>query len=260
MKILLYDIETAPSLAYVWGKWKQNIIPDFVQHEGHMLSWAARWLGEDVTHYDAQTRYPALYKRNPLDDSKVAGTLWDLLNEADAVIAHNGKGFDNKVANAAFLRNGLGPPSPYKTIDTLIEARKHFKLPSNRLDEIGKLLHIGQKVQTGGAALWAGCMMGDSKSWQKMIEYNIGDIDLLEKVYYKLRPWMASHPNIGLYRPGETVCGKCGSTDLKKEGFAYTQVSKFQQYSCKSCGGWGRAGVSETDTKERRTLLRPIKG
>src|SRR3990167_3818406 len=42
-KILLFDIETTPNLAYVWGKYEQDVIQ--YKSEWYMLSWSAKWLG-----------------------------------------------------------------------------------------------------------------------------------------------------------------------------------------------------------------------
>jgi len=32
-----------------------------------------------------------------------------------------------------------------------------------------------------------------------MLEYNVHDVEITELVYLKLRPWMKSHPNMGVY-------------------------------------------------------------
>ena len=43
-KILLFDVETAPMRAYVWGRWKQNISLNETISEWYMLCWSAKWL------------------------------------------------------------------------------------------------------------------------------------------------------------------------------------------------------------------------
>ena len=42
LKVLIFDIETAPSLGWVWGKYDQDVI-SFEKH-WYMLSFAAKWL------------------------------------------------------------------------------------------------------------------------------------------------------------------------------------------------------------------------
>jgi transposase-like protein len=64
---------------------------------------------------------------------------------------------------------------------------------------------------------------------------------LLEKIYLKLRPFMVTHPNLNIYvNNNNPQCPKCSSNHVKKEGFSYTDVSKFQRYSCLDCKGWFR--------------------
>jgi len=53
---------------------------------------------------------------------------------------------------------------------------------------------------------------------------------------------METHPNLTVYLDEEeNKCPKCGSERIKKEGFAYTNVAKYQRYSCLDCRGWFRA-------------------
>ena len=46
MKILVVDIETRPSMAYVWRLWDENVGIDQIVKSGEMISWAAKWHGE----------------------------------------------------------------------------------------------------------------------------------------------------------------------------------------------------------------------
>jgi hypothetical protein len=47
-RVLLYDIETFPNEAYVWGKYDQNVIA--FKKEWEMASFAYKWLGEKEVH------------------------------------------------------------------------------------------------------------------------------------------------------------------------------------------------------------------
>ena len=48
MKTLIFDIETAPSMSYVFGAWKQNIGLNMdVRPEGYIMSIAYKWLDEE---------------------------------------------------------------------------------------------------------------------------------------------------------------------------------------------------------------------
>jgi len=235
-KILLFDIENAPNRGWTWGKWKQNVI-DF-EKEFYILCFAYKWLGNGGTKVKALPDYHG-YKKDKEDDSKLVKAMWDLFNEADIVIAHNGDRFDIKKMNTRFIMHGLPPPKPFKSIDTLKITRRHFAFVSNRLDDLGRYLKVGRKLKHIGFPLWKGCMSGDRDSWKIMKRYNKQDILLLEKVYLKLRAWYPQHPNYNVFTFGEG-CPTCGSDHIQKRGWGITATGRYQRYSCMNCGAWPR--------------------
>ena len=134
-KILLYDIETAPNLVHTWGVYEQTALE--VVRPWYILCFAYKWLDEKQTHVVSLPDYEKQYKKDPENDYEVVKRLHELFNEADIVIAHNGNNFDQKKVHARFLVHGFDPPINYKQIDTLKEARKHFRFDSNRLNDLG---------------------------------------------------------------------------------------------------------------------------
>lgn len=245
-RVLYYDIETAPNLSYVWGHYEQNVI----QHdrEWYMLCVSYRWEGQKNTQVCSLTDFPDAYKKDPENDYHVVKKLWELLDEADIVIAHNGDKFDMRKANARFVAHGLGPVSPVKSVDTLKVARRYFMFNSNHLNDLGRHLGIGVKEDTGGFKTWAGCMRGDKKSWSIMKKYAKKDVDLLREVYLKLRPWMTNHPNLNVYE-NDDGCPTCGSHSMQRRGYRYTQVSVYQQWQCNDCGSWSRTRLADSSDK-----------
>lgn len=242
-KILLLDLETAPSVGYVWGKYDQNVIA--FERDWFILSFAYKWLDEKDVVVHALPDYKN-YKPARADDKPLIADLWKVLDDADIVVAHNGDSFDIKKSNARFLTHGLPPPSSYKTVDTLKIARKHFKFDSNKLNDLGEYLGVGSKLKHLGFAIWRGCMAGDEASWKTMVEYNAQDVSLLEKIYLKLRPW-ASHPDVRLYSDAalhhRTDCPSCGSTKTQRRGRIIARTRKYQRWNCQSCGTWFQGDV-----------------
>tara|TARA_R110002074_G_scaffold402324_1_gene607018 strand:+ start:51492 stop:52247 length:756 start_codon:yes stop_codon:yes gene_type:complete len=241
LKVLIFDIETAPNIGYTWTKWETNVI-EFIT-ERYMLCFAAKWLDEKQTVVHSLPDFKG-YTKDKTNDKELVKKLWALMDEADVVVAHNGDKFDIKVMNARFAVNGLTPPSPYKTVDTCKVARGKFGFNSNKLNDLGKVLGFGGKFETGGFALWKGCMAGEKASWTKMKKYNKIDVTLLEKVYLALRPWMPQHPNVGINK-GRHACNHCASTKTQNRGFSYAKVHKYQRYQCQDCYAWGSAPIKK---------------
>lgn len=245
-KILLFDCETSPILAYVWGLWDNNVSLDQIKEDWYLLSWSAKWLGDKKVMCDALPMHPK-YKKGRDNEKLILQSLWKLLDEADIVIAHNARKFDMAKLYAKFLEYGMPPPSPCRIIDTLVEAKKHFKLTSNKLDYIAELLGFGRKIRTD-FLLWVACMEGDLEAWDKMIRYNKRDTVLLEKVYLKMRPWMRTHPNLGVFLEGDKpACPICGGSHLQRRGYVTTNLSRYQRFQCQDCGGWSRGRANDID-------------
>lgn len=236
-KIALFDIETAPSLGYFWGKLYETSIIG-VEAPWYMLSFAYKWLGERPIYTRALCDYP-LYEANLDNDYYLVKDLWKVLDEADIVIAHNGDKFDIRKTNARFIKYGMKPPSPYKSIDTLKAARKHFQFESNRLNDLGQYFGLGGKLPNTGFDLWKRTMQGDRTAWDLMKKYNRRDIVLLEQVYEILRPYMATHPNLNIYN-NTLNCTACQSPHIQRRGTMVSQTQKYHRYHCQECGHWSK--------------------
>jgi len=238
-KCLILDIETAPNLGYVWGLWDQNLGINQVVDWSSTICFAAKWFGKKkvMFHSDFHDGHEAMVK-----------AAWKLLDEADAIVHYNGKAFDVKHLNREFLRQGLGPPSPHKDIDLLTIARSTFKFPSNKLDAVSQELGVGSKVKHEGMDLWIKCMNDDKAAWGRMKKYNVGDITITERVYEIMRPWIRTHPHVGLYTGDLDCCPKCGSDELQRRGLAHTPTLTYQRFQCKNCGGYSRNARREADT------------
>ena len=253
-KILLFDIETAPLEVYTWGLWKQNIHIGQIIKDWNIICWRGKWLFSDKVHGACQTSKEAINR----DDKRVTKELWKMIDEADILIAHNLKGFDLKKANTKFLEHGMKPPSPFQMIDTLLEARKHFKFSSNKLDYLCQMLGIGAKLDTG-FELWKGCLRGDKKSLNDMYVYCKQDTGILEDLYLKLRPYIKSHPNMGLYLEEDNrsnTCTNCGSKNLMYCSKPYyTQTGKYQTHRCQDCGAIIRSRFSDKRDKQLMTSV-----
>jgi hypothetical protein len=253
-KILLLDIETAPLEAYIWRLWKQVVRPEAITSDWFMLTWAAKWLGEEYIYSRRLSSREAIDE----DDGRIVSDLWEFMDEADIVIAHNASFFDIPRINSRFLINKLSPPSSYKQIDTLVVAKRGFSFSGNSLDDLARIFKLEGKSKTA-FSLWIGCKKGEDSSLKEMEDYNREDVRLLEEVYLKMRPYIKGHPNLDLYIDSENpVCPSCGEDSLIEldNKFFYTQAVKYKLYRCASCKSLAR---SKTGIKfENKKQISPI--
>lgn len=236
MKVLAWDIETSPHEVYRWGLFDQSPVGlSQIIRPGGVMCFAARWLGEPKSalvtksvHYDGH--------------QEMVQYAWDLLNEADALLSWNGKGFDTRRMQTEFTMLGMTKPEPWAEIDMLKDVRREFAFPSNKLEYVAQTLLGKGKVSHEGFGLWLKCLAGDPKAWDRMLKYNAQDVHLLIELYEYLKGWIKT-PNARLFGSSECTKAGCDGT-LAKEGTRTTLVGVYQRYKCNKCGSWSTSGES----------------
>lgn len=226
-KILFFDIETSHSVVATFGLFPPSIPHDNILIEWQIICAAWKWLGDKKIHG---------VKMENGSDKNVVEALRAAIDEADVIVGHNSDKFDVKKLMTRVLFHGLQPIGPKLSVDTLKVAKKHFKFDSNRLDYIAKFLNVGGKMNTS-KGLWLDALAGKQSAINEMLRYNKADVEITEKVYLKLRPFMDAHPSIPILSGiVEEACPTCGSSNVHKYGFKYTKAGKYQKYLCRDCG------------------------
>lgn len=239
-RILLYDLETSLQTVAVFQLAGNDYIqPQNIIQERHIICAAWQWLGEKTVHTVSLLDDPERYAADPHDDRYVVETLHTLMSEADVLIAHYGDSFDNKYVKTRILYHQLDPLPPIQTIDTKKVAKQHFYFNSNKLDYIGQYLGVGRKL-AHGPGLWLDILKGGKNAIaaiQKMVVYNVGDVELLRNVFLKLRPFISTHINRELF--GDTGCPRCGSKKVQSRGTYYALTRTYRRWQCiGGCKGW----------------------
>jgi hypothetical protein len=259
-RVGIFDIETAPLEAFVWGRkiaggW---IGEHQIKKDWSMLCWTARFLFEGDIQYGVVTPEEA-YNR---DDSSIMQGLWDFLEECDVIIAHNGTKFDMPKSNIRLAINGYKPPSPYQIIDTCNGSRKVFGSTSHTQDYLNKQFGLSPKIETN-FDLWRRCVSGipgvASEALEEMLEYNKGDVKGLEELYIHVSPWLKTPVNMAMYTDNDKrECGNCLCTDLITLSNPYTtKAGQYESYRCNRCGAIGRSRYSDKTLRQRTNSVLP---
>lgn len=237
-KCLIFDIETSPIKAYVWGLKDQNISLNQIVEDWKVLAWGAKWLGQSKVLYEDVRKQT---------EKQILQDIWELLNEADIVITQNGQSFDSRRLNARFIQHGMQPPSPYRHIDTYLLIKRAADFTSNKLEYLtAKLCTKYKKLDHGrfpGMSLWNECLKGNKKAWDEMKIYNIHDVLSTEELYMKIRAWGPQNmPNV--YN-AQALCRVCGSAAQRRG--PVKDHPKLQRLHCQNplCGRWSTESLGK---------------
>lgn len=255
-KILLFDLESTPSIAAVFGRFKQNVGLNSVIHEGGwLLSAAWKFLGDSEVSSIVLTPEEA----TKADDSRIVATLYEMFEKSDWVVAHNGNSFDVPLFRTRLVMHNFPMHKAVKQVDTLQIAKK-LKFNSNRLDGLAQQIGLIRKMENSGMPLWLDCMQGKQDALDTMQEYNKQDVTLLEEVYLKLRSFNTKTPNAAHYHDDDKIrCQVCGSEDVQYTGNSvFTAASEFKEVKCNACGSRGRTRQNGMTSNKRKSLLTNI--
>jgi DNA polymerase elongation subunit (family B) len=246
-RVLIIDIESRPGQYYSWGPKAEWLASPMMINPGGMMCFAAKWLGEKDTMFFAEWHK---------DHESMVYAAHSLLSQADIVVTYNGDRYDLKRLNNEFLEANLAPPRPYRSIDLFKTNRQKFDLPYKKLDYLAQVTGTGEKVKHEGFGLWVGAMAGDPEARAKMEEYNIGDVELTERVYVKLLPWLATVPHMGMFVFGQDgECPYCGGTVAATGQSTNTHVQTYELFQCTNCEGWSRGNKPIGTTLETRRIV-----
>ena len=259
-RILLIDLETSLMEVSTFTLYPESIPHSAIKQDSYIICGCYKELGSKEVSAISVTDNARQYKKNHKNDFYVVKELADVMREADIVIAHNLKAFDLKKFNARLIYHRLPPLPPFLLIDTLSEARRVAKFSSNRLDYLGQFFGEGKKIHTS-ADLWYRVMAGDAAAVDQMVTYCKQDVNLLEKIYLRLRPYMKSHPHVGViagkYR--YESCPHCGSDNiiLSKTRTTASGLKRHQKH-CKDCGGYSTPSIPKQQQLNNQTMARTI--
>ena len=242
LKVLLFDIECSMAKFYGYGLFDQNIPIQHIIEHPRMIAFSAKWYGKKGVKFFSEYHQS---RQEMLDE------MHALLDEADVVVGFNSRGFDIKWVNSEFAVEGMKPPSPYKQIDLMVEAKRNFRFISRKLDYLADRLLDDKKLDYNMAKMWAkvdnpNTSEADRKrEWDAMARYAKKDTALLEPLLEELLPWIKM-PHPARSTNEADCCIACGSENIQTRGQALTLSGAYTRMWCPDCGKWQRGTKRET--------------
>jgi hypothetical protein len=229
---LIWDIETSPNVGLFWRPgYKVSLSHDNIIQERAIICICWKWEGSrKVEHLEWDKGC----------DKKLCEDFMEVALQADELVAHNGDKYDIKFFNGRCVAHGLDPSPIWKTVDTLVIARRRFSFNSNRLDYIGKYLFGEGKIQTE-YGMWKDILLENCpKSMKKMVKYCKQDVNLLERVWKKLEPYHRPKTHVGCANGRDKWTSPyTGSENVVKWSTRVTTAgTKQHQMKCNDTGGY----------------------
>ena len=247
-RILFYDEETTHNIIASFNLYGKEYIPhENILQERYIVCASWKWRGVKTIHSASVLDDPKRYKVNPHDDYFVVSELSEAISQSDIIVAHNGDKYDFRYLATRRVAHKLKPLPPVKSIDTYKIAKTKFLFNSNRLDYLGAYLGVGRKKKTT-PGLWLRVLAGDKAAVKEMVEYNKGDVSLLEDVFEKLLPYV---PQLNQRLYDNQGCVYCGSSHVQRRGTHIAETRTYQRFQCQDCGGWFKEGKPECSTAAR---------
>ena len=277
-KILIYDIETSLSMAYLFSMGKQvirhgSLLKGYFSRT-HIISIQYRWVHEKKTKL-------LTWGESIADEKKMIEDFDKLISQADCVIGKNSARFDDKHINSQRLWHDLpGNPDWMKFTDDIErQMRRFFNLQSYSLDYFSEQLGLGGKTKMDfsdwvhigeyrtlqllgvkSAKLVAidnmcQIMFGknvkditrDGKvALKKMFAYGIKDTDDTTELFKLCSKHFKLKFNHAVYHQDDRICPSCGADALIKHAIRVSGKTRYQRYRCTKCGTTCQRPLSKT--------------
>jgi hypothetical protein len=231
-RILFIDIETSLINARVFRTGLQQVNASQSTTQTHILTVAGGTLYDMTTQgesgmWSCSNHRSSTFKEDPMDDTEILATVWEELDQAEVVVAHNAT-FDKGWLFGRFLELGWKLPSRFFLFCTY-RTLTPFNMTSKKLDELSKTL-IGSKKISTNMDLWMRCSDGEKAAFIEMENYNLGDVyNTLFKVfmrtaYYnplKAIDFTNPHTEEANCRIDGSVLTPCGTHLNRSNGLSY---------------------------------------
>lgn len=248
-RVLLYDLEVSPCVAWVWGSGQQFVGAHQLMNSGKIICIAysfSHWEPNKVKH---------LMWDSKQDDKTMLEKFLEVAAKADVIVGHNGDSFDKKWVNARCAYHNLPTLQGTITEDTYRQMKREFRLPSFKLGYVCKYFNIPGKLSTN-SDLWQDVTFrNDRNALKDMVAYCDNDVLILKELYKRMFPYVVHKINRAVFNGDKDSCPRCGSKNLVRNGCAFTSTGKYRRYRCNDCHSYHKDGTNLLTSKTFKRKL-----
>lgn len=159
-----------------------------------LLTACIKPFGQPVKIFRADN-YPE-WKTDRANDAKITCDIADELRKHAIVIGHYSQKFDVPFLRAKMAKHQLEPLPQMFGIDTWRIAKNNFKVTSRRLRNLVHFFDLGDKDSVEGGLWMDAAYNGDIDAMNKIVEHNVRDVEILEKLAAISFPYLKSIPKL----------------------------------------------------------------
>jgi len=241
--IMFFDIESTMGQYWAFRLGEQKLTWNQIKKEPVVcvICWSINDGKVQSSTFDLSKYDPTSYDDD--SDKEMISKFVEIANQADLLVAHNGKSFDVAFLRGRILKHKLPDLTPRMIDDTYLQT-KAIKTSSHTLDYLLRFLGIGKKVQHRGMDMWMDVGVGDAKALKEMVKYCAGDIVGLRNLYNYVKPYIQSELNLSIFHQNPDMCPKCGTKSSLRihDGHRQSSLDVRVQYRCTNCGRYSTFG------------------
>lgn len=173
-----FDIETS------------NLKADF----SILLTACIKPYGQDAIVFRADN-YPE-WETERANDYQITKAIAEELRKHAIVVGHFSSGFDVPYLRAKMTKHGLEPLPQMFGIDSWRIAKNNFQVSSRRLKNLASYFDLGEKELVEGSLWMEAAYGGDKDAMDRIVEHNIRDVEILERLACISFPYLRSIPRL----------------------------------------------------------------
>jgi len=245
-RVLVYDIETTPVLAWIWRCGEQVVNHGQLHSEVNttkIICITYRWLHESKAK-------ALIFNLKTLDDSEIVKQFDVLVKQADVIIGKNNNRFDNKHINFRRMIHGLPAIPDWTTMsdDLEVQMRRHFNMQSYSLDYFSKLMGQSGKIKMELQDWIDIVQFKNKKKLKKMVTYGKKDADDTAELILKVWPYVTPKFNYATHLD-TACCITCGHSGITKDRIKTQSSGQVQTFWCPKHKGYaGQAYIKKDGT------------